>query len=325
VSAPTSPSGDPTNSEVTEADQQRAAAALHEAFARLQPQGSDAWNFLGAFTHLGDRYGPYHPGASALSDLLEDPGRSGSRRTGRLARLRPATDRSASADGKSELEEAMAQVVEAFRFLSARVTTLEARLVAQDHPIDGAPWLVPAHELGPWADLVVAHMSQRVQDGGVLHGDCGRGDLLDALTLAGLSARGVEPRGAVALHALERGCTVTIGEAFDLVASLPPGSLGGVVLSGMVDRLPLHRVLPLLSQVRRILGLNAPLVVVATDPAQADQQWDATARDLIEGRPLHERTWDLLLDRAGFVGMAPLSAEGVTNDGRFAIAASTPA
>ena len=50
------------------ADQARAAEALREAFTRLAPQGSDAWNFLAAFTHLGDRYGPYHPGASALSD-----------------------------------------------------------------------------------------------------------------------------------------------------------------------------------------------------------------------------------------------------------------
>ena len=38
-------------------DQARAAEALRGAFTRLAPQGSDAWNFLAAFTHLGDRYG----------------------------------------------------------------------------------------------------------------------------------------------------------------------------------------------------------------------------------------------------------------------------
>ena len=38
----------------------------------------------------------------------------------------------------------MGHVVEAFRFLSARVETLEARLAAQDSPVDGAAWLVPA-------------------------------------------------------------------------------------------------------------------------------------------------------------------------------------
>jgi len=136
-------------------DQARAAQALREAFARLAPQGSDAWNFLAAFTHLGDRYGPYHPGASALTDALDSPGGSDSRRPGALDRLRPRRDRAArSSEGeKTELEEAMSHVVEAFRFLSARVDTLEARIAAQDRPVDGAAWLVPARELGALADL----------------------------------------------------------------------------------------------------------------------------------------------------------------------------
>src|SRR5271154_2842417 len=69
------------------ADRARAAEALHEAFTRLAPQGSDAWNFLAAFTHLGDRYGPYHPGASALSDSLS-ASRGEGRRPGPLEPLR---------------------------------------------------------------------------------------------------------------------------------------------------------------------------------------------------------------------------------------------
>ncbi|MFZ0250936.1 MAG: hypothetical protein WAL61_13400, partial [Acidimicrobiales bacterium] len=69
-------------------DRARAAEALREAFVRLAPQGGDAWNFLAAFTHLGDRYGPYHPGASALSDALE-AGRGAARRPRLLDRIRP--------------------------------------------------------------------------------------------------------------------------------------------------------------------------------------------------------------------------------------------
>ena len=48
----------------------RAGEGPARGVRRLAPQGSDAWNFLAAFTHLGDRYGPYHPGASALSGAL---------------------------------------------------------------------------------------------------------------------------------------------------------------------------------------------------------------------------------------------------------------
>ena len=279
----------------------RAAEALHEAFTRLAPQGSDAWNFLAAFTHLGDRYGPYHPGASALSDSLS-AGRGDGRRSGPLDRLRPRRDRAGRApDGeKTDLEEAMGHVVEAFRFLSARVETLEARLAAQDRPVDGAAWLVPARAIGALAGPVAAHMAARTPGGVIVHADCGEGDLLRALHERGAEAHGVEPRGAVALRAIEQGCTVTIAEASEDVASRPDGSVGGIVLSGVVDRLPLHALLPLLAQSRRVLRRGAPLVVVS-EPVAAVEGRDAAARDLVDGVPLHESTWVLLLERAGFV------------------------
>ena len=302
-------------------DEARAAEALRTAFARLAPQGSDAWNFLAAFTHLGDRYGPYQPGASELSDALETQSRAGGRPPGRLRGRRRGGER--PVDGApSELDEAMGHVVEAFRFLSARVATLEARLADEDRPVDGAAWLAPARELGPWAGPVAAHVLARSPGGDIVHADCGEGVLLDALAGRGAVARGVEPRGAVALHALERGYSVTIAEASEYLTSLPAGSVGGVVLSGVVDRLPLHALVPLLHECRRTLARAAPLVVVS-EPAAVATSWEASARDLTQGRPLHEATWELLLDRAGFIEVAPL-LDGTAGDGRFALSAATP-
>jgi hypothetical protein len=305
------------------ADQVRAAEALHEAFTRLAPQGSDAWNFLAAFTHLGDRYGPYHPGASALSDSLA-PSRGEGRRTGHLDRLRPRRDRAGRApDGeKTDLEEAMGHVVEAFRFLSARVETLEARLADQDRPVDGAAWLVPARELGPLAGPVAAHVLARTPGGVIVHTDCGEGDLLRSLGERGAEAHGVEPRGAVALRALEQGFAVTIAEGSEQLASRGDGSAGGIVLSGLVDRLPLHALLPLLAQSRRVLRRGAPLVVIS-EPVAAIEARDAPAQDLIDGRPLHEATWELLLRRAGFVEVAPLP-DGTGQDRRIGLSAAAP-
>jgi hypothetical protein len=297
---------------------------LRDAFARLAPQGSDAWNFLAAFTHLGDRYGPYHPGASALSDERESAQRAGGRRPGRLDRLRPGRDRAERAPegDKTELEDAMGHVVEAFRFLSARVTALEARLAHEDRPVEGAAWMVPAAELGPWVDPVASHLLARTPGGGLVHADCGEGTLLRALAAAGAVAHGVEPRGAVALRALERGCSVTIGEASEHLAGRPEGALGGIVLSGVVDRQPLHALVPLLAQCRRALARDAPFVVVS-EPGTAAATREPWALDLIDGRPLHAATWELLLDRAGFVEMGPLPA-GDEQDRRFALAAVTP-
>ena len=307
-----------------DADQARAAQALHRAFTRLAPQGSDAWNFLAAFTHLGDRYGPYHPGASALSDALETERRAGGHRSGRLERLRPGGPRAGRAGGdeKTELEEAMGHVVEAFRFLSARVAALEARLAAEDRPVDGAAWLVPARELGPWVGPVAAHVLARTPGGDIVHADCGEGALIEALAGRGAPAHGVEPRGAVALRAIEGGGSVTIGEASEHLAGREAGSLGGIVLSGVVDRLSLHALLPLLAQCRRTLAHGAPLVVVSELTGAAEGR-EPAALDLIDGRSLHAATWELLLERSGLVEVAPLEAAEMP-DRRFALTAATP-
>jgi hypothetical protein len=315
-------------------DHAAAAAALRAAFTRLRPQGSDAWNFLGAFTHLGDRYGPYQPGASDLSRQMEaaasgpDGGatswkrrllqKAGSAGTG----VRPGA-LVGPEGGKSELEQAMAQVVEAFRFLSARVRTLEERLDGEDRPIDGAAWLAPARELGDWVEPVVAHLIATKPEGDVLHGDCGEGALLDALTRAGVVARGVEPRGAIALGALEQGHTVALTEVADELAVMAPASLGGLVLSGVVDRLPLHALVALLAGARRVLALGAPIVVVASDPEADTGGPGAVAKDLLAPRILHAETWELLLARAGFVSVAALEGD-VPGDARFALCAAAP-
>jgi hypothetical protein len=216
----------------------------------------------------------------------------------------------------------MGHVVEAFRFLSARVETLEARLAAQDRPVDGAAWLVPARELGPLVAPVAAHVMASGPRGVIIHADCGQGDLLHVLHERGAESHGVEPRGAVALRAIEHGCSVTIAEASEYLASLAEGAAGGLVLSGVVDRLPLYALLPLLARSRRALQRGARLVLVSEDVASL-QARAASAQDLVAGRPLHEATWELLLQRAGFVEVAPLPT-GTEGDGRVALSAVAP-
>jgi hypothetical protein len=295
-----------------------ATAALNAAFARLSPQENDTWNFLANFTQMGERFGPYKPGASELTKLLDASVAPAGRRgpPGRRRRSEPDS-------GPSEVQEAMALVVEAFRFLSARVATLEGRLALQDRPIEGAAWLIPARELGEWVPPVVDHIVAAAPAGPVLHADCGEGQLLGSLVRAGTVAVGVEPRGGVALRALEQGYAVSIAEVEDDLAARPSGSLGGLVLSGVVDRLPLHSILFVLSEARRVLALGAPLVVVATEPTQAEADRDVVADEILAPRTLHARTWELLLARANFAGAAPM-AGGPTGDGRVAIAATVP-
>jgi hypothetical protein len=223
----------------------------------------------------------------------------------------------------SELDQAMAQVVEAFRFLSARVRTLEERLARADRPVQGAAWLVPAQELEHWVAPVARLIVATTPGGEVLHGDCGEGLLLSALQQAGLTATGVEPRGTVALGALERGTSVAITEIADELAGRTPGSLGGVVLSGVVDRLEVHSLMALLARARRALSPGAPIVVVASEPEAAEAHLSVVARDLLRPRFLHAPTWEVVLERADFVQVEAVDAPA-DDAARFALAAWVP-
>jgi hypothetical protein len=216
----------------------------------------------------------------------------------------------------------MTHVVEAFRFLHARVSTLEERLGTEDVPLDGAAWLAPARELDGWIDPLASLVTARMQGGEVLHADCGEGALIRALTQQGVRAAGVEPRGGVALRALERGSDVSISEIGEHLPQQSTASLGGLVLSGVVDRLPLHAILPLLADSRRVLASGAPIVVVSEPPVPAARN-EPLSRDMVDRAALHLETWELLLERSGFVDLTTLPA-GTGGDERFCVSAATP-
>jgi S-adenosylmethionine:diacylglycerol 3-amino-3-carboxypropyl transferase len=125
----------------------------------------------------------------------------------------------------------------------------------------------------------------------------------------------------VALRALEAGHEVVISEVAEHLAGRAAGSLGGIVLSGVVDRLPLHALVPLLAQCRRTLALGAPLVLVAEAPRRGSSR-PAPAGDVVDGSALHADTWELLLVRAGFTEVGTLAAG---DDARIALTAAQPA
>jgi hypothetical protein len=368
---------------------------LREAFTRLEPQGSDAWNFLGAFTHLADLSLLYQPGSSAAPDSSpaagdvspaagdaptdtadmtpatadrtpatadriepDDTGPRGRRITPDRVRrfmdrgveieVAKAELRQTKADlehttavlarttaelghakaelvqTRAELGQAVGHVVEAFRFLSARVETLEARIDAEDRPIDGVAWLAPARQLGDWVEPIAAHVVERTPGGDIVHADCGDGALVTAIHAAGVRSQGVEPRGDVAVDALEHGCRVTICEVLEHLSFRASNSLGGIVLSGVVDRLPVAGVVPLLAQCRRTLAAGAPLVVVA-EPRGTEPTWTPPVSEILKGRPLLVETWEMLLERTGFAAVNLLSAPAAASgDSRLVLVAAAP-
>ncbi len=232
---------------------------------------------------------------------------------------------SGEAAGREELAQAMASAMAAFASLAERVQMLEDRSALENWRPSGSASLAPAEELGPWTAPVAAHLLAASPQGDVLHADCGEGGLLSSLADEGVPAIGAEPRGAVALVALEHGCSVTIAEAAEVLRDRDQASLGALVLSGTTDRAPFPETVGLLARALGVLKPNAPIVVVVTEPDALGAGWDPVAREILAPRGLHAQTWEFLLQRAGFVQVAPLAGPPTNDTGsRFALAARAP-
>ena len=295
---------------------------LDEAFRRHRPQHTLRWNYDAAFGQLHQVVpseapppSPLHveaPAGPAESGIPAGPAallrRPTWRRPGRRDEQAPA-GRPAGATGGDAggMEEGLAATLEAFRFLAARVQRLEEATARRHRPVEGLEWLCPPPPAG-WFPAAAALVAGRRAEGVVVHAEAGAGGLLDELASAGVAAEGVEPRGAVAAAAAAGGRRVHLGGALEHLGGRPPGSLGALVLTGVVDRLALEDLCELLAVATDRLAPGAPLVVVSGDPAATGSGWTAVARDLLPGRPLHAETWQLLFARAGYDDVAVLGA-----------------
>lgn len=304
-------------------------AGLAAAFRRHRPQGSLRWNFSGAFTELDRRFGrsapavdgPVEPAHTGTTDAAPDAApdaAEGRRRVVHdaverrvLERLKPWVVTQAHVVASEvvadalvgpvrRFDEGLSWTVEAFRFLAARVETMESAAELRRSPVEGAAWLAPVTPLATRTQPLVEWLVANRGDGPVVHAESGDGALVTALVKAGIPAIGVEPRGSVAWAAAERQVDVRIGPVDAVLGELGDTPLGGVVLSGVVDRLPVEELVALLALVAGRVAPGAPVVVVGTSPDDARSLWGPVAWDLLPGRPLHPETWEHLLDRGGF-------------------------
>jgi SAM-dependent methyltransferase len=197
--------------------------------------------------------------------------------------------------------------VEALRFLARRVEELEAAADRRRVPVLAPAALLAPPPVTPWVEPVADRLRVVPPSTGVLHAECGSGELVAALRGRGMTAFGAEPRGPIAWEAANRGVLVDIESAPDRLARVERGTLGGIVLSGVVDRCAVGDLVHLLATAVESLRPGGVLVVLSSDPEAPVAGWPAVARDLLPGRPLHVDTWHLLLSRAGLQDLAPLA------------------
>lgn len=217
--------------------------------------------------------------------------------------------------------------------MMARIVDSEERAVSEGEP--AMRFRLPAGELDDrqwWLEIALDQLrsgsSGEGARGRVLHLGCGNGSLLRALNVAGLDAYGIDVgmvRQAGLGSADSGDGDVRAGDPIEHLRSVGPGSLAGVVVSGVVEHLTPGelRILPeLLAGVLESRGVC--LIHSATPEAWATS--GGVAADLSPGRPVRPETWTHLLEGTGLTPAVhtgpPLGAS--TNTGPESTAERVP-
>ena len=181
-------------------------------------------------------------------------------------------------------------ITKATRLLGERVDALESAL-----PV-AAPLGQPAHIPGLRHWKAALPKLLRGAPGRVLHAECGEGELVAGLVRARVDAYGVDP------HAPDEkpGLDLRPDTMAEHLKRLPDGALGGIVLSGAIDRLPAPAKLALLDAATAKVAPDGVVVVLGTDPLAWGRDAFVVEADLAPGRPFHAETWERVLGERGF-------------------------
>ena len=134
----------------------------------------------------------------------------------------------------------------------------------------------------------------------VLDVGCGRGEFLDLLREAGITARGLDLNHEMVETARARGLDVVESDALSYLQGLPAGSLGGLFAAQVVEHLAPDYLLALLDAVADKIRPGGLLVLETINPACWLAFFQSYIRDITHVRPLHPETLQFLARASGF-------------------------
>ncbi len=143
--------------------------------------------------------------------------------------------------------------------------------------------------------------------GRVLELGSGRGEFLDLLREAGVSASGVDNDEGMVDEARARGLDVTLGDALSTLETAAPGSLRGVFAAHLIEHLDVPTASRLLAAAKRALAPGGTLVVVVPSAACLSVLQRDFWRD-----PTHVRFYDpdLVAFLCAHAGLDPVEVGG---------------
>jgi SAM-dependent methyltransferase len=134
----------------------------------------------------------------------------------------------------------------------------------------------------------------------VLDVGCGRGELLELLSQAGIGARGLDLNHEMVEQCRSRGLDVAEGDVLGYLESLPDASLGGLVAIQVVEHLEPGYLMRTLEAAFHKLRPGSRIVLETINPACWFAFFSSYIRDLTHVQPLHPDTLTYLLTASGF-------------------------
>ncbi len=129
---------------------------------------------------------------------------------------------------------------------------------------------------------------------------CGRGEFLELLRGAGITALGVDQNHEMVERCRAKGFDVAETDGLSFLLATPPGSLGGLIATQVVEHLQPDYLLRFLTAAADALRPGAPIVLETINPACWSAFFDSYIRDLTHVRPVHPDTLKFLVIAAGF-------------------------
>ncbi len=134
----------------------------------------------------------------------------------------------------------------------------------------------------------------------VLDIGCGRGEFLDLLREAGITARGVDLNDEMVAICRDRGLEATATDALTYLRAQPDGALGGLFGAQIVEHLEPDYLIRLLETAYHKLRPGSVLILETINPACWFAFFSSYIRDITHVRPLHPDTLRYLTIASGF-------------------------
>ena len=144
---------------------------------------------------------------------------------------------------------------------------------------------------------------------------CGRGEFLELAAEAGLPAMGVDRNPEMAAHCRERGLEAHAGEALAYLRGLDDESLGGIMLSQIIEHLEPDYLVELVAACAAKLKEGGVLLAETINPQCLSTLASAFYLDITHRNPIHPEASRFLWRWAGLgevviINRSPVPAEG---------------